>query len=233
MNRKISICLTNYNRYDLLLKSFEQVLNDDRISEIIIVDDHSNAATIASLQALHFTNGKVHIHYNDHNLGVYRNKKRSVELASNEWVIVFDSDNIMTPGYLDRIYSIGKWDDHTSYLPAKAKPKFNYSQFSGMSFDRSNIAQWIRVGQMDCAINCMNYLTNRGQYLKHWDPTVEPISADSIYVNYLQLKAGNKLYVVPGLEYEHLIHAGSHYVLNQHKSTEFHKKIMNKLIQMR
>jgi glycosyltransferase involved in cell wall biosynthesis len=40
--RKISLCLTNYNRKELLMESFAHVLNDERISEIIISDDHSD-----------------------------------------------------------------------------------------------------------------------------------------------------------------------------------------------
>jgi len=230
--RKISLCITTFNRYDLLLESYIQVLNDDRISEIIIVDDNSTPAVVQALQRLHFTNGKVKIFYNDHNHGVYRNKKRSVELASNEWVIVFDSDNIITPDYLDKIYAIENWDEKTAYLPVKANPKFDYTMFSGMTFDRSNIARFVKLGQFDCLINCMNDFRNRGQYILHWDSKTEPISADSIYVNYLQLIAGNKLYVVPGLEYYHRVHAGSHYVLNQHRSTVFHKMLMEKLRRM-
>lgn len=229
IKRKISIAITTFNRYDLLLESFKQVLDDDRVDEIVIVDDHSTPNIIHSLKALHFSNNKVKIFYNDINLGVYRNKKRSVELCKNSWVIVFDSDNILTKEYLDKLFEIENWDTHTIYLPVKAKPKFDYTMFSGMTFTKENIAPYVRQGQFDCMINCMNDFRNRDEYLKWWDISVEPISADSIYVNYLQLRAGNKLYVVPGLEYYHRVHTGSHYVQNQHRSTIFHKKIMDRL----
>lgn len=231
--RTLTLAITTRNRYDLLLESFKQVVNDPRVSEIVIVDDHSNPAIVASLRALHFASGKVKIFFNDHNLGVYRNKKKSVEMATNDWVIVFDDDNIITTKYIDRLFEIEQWDENTSYLPMKAKPKFDYTMFSGVTFTRSNVSQYVKLGQFDCLINTMNYFTNKKQYLKVWDASVEPISADSIYVNYLNLKAGNKLFVVPNLEYEHRVHSGSHYVQNQHRSNMFHKKLMEKLKTMR
>lgn len=229
--RKISLCLTTFERWDLLLNSYAQVIDDDRISEIVIVDDHSQAQYIPKLQTLN--HGKVKVYFNDINMGVYRNKHRSVQLATNEWVIVFDSDNIMTKAYVDKLYEIEVWDEHTSYLPAKANPKFDYTQFAGMTFTRSNVAQYVKIGQYDCLINTANHFVNRGEYIRLWDGTTEPISADSIYMNMLQLQAGNKLYVVPGLEYDHLVHAGSHYVQNQTRSTHIHKRLMNRLMQMR
>lgn len=231
MNREISLCLTTYNRYDLLLKSFKQVLNDDRISEIIIVDDHSDAATVHALQALHFTNGKVKIHYNDHNMGVYRNKKRTVELATNEWVIPFDSDNVITPGYLDKIYSLN-WMENRAYLPSFAKPAFDYRGLIG-EYTAKNISACLKWPRMDALLNTMNYFVNRKTYLSIWDSKTEPISADSIYMNYLFLRNGGTLEIVDGLEYEHLIHKGSHYIQNQHRSNVFHALLMNKLKQLR
>lgn len=218
-------------RWELLLNSFAQVLTDDRISEIVIVDDKSSPEYVPKLQTLN--HGKVKVYFNDINMGVYRNKHRSVQLASNPWCIVFDSDNIMTKAYVDKLYEISEWDEHTSYLPAKARPKFDYTQFAGMTFTRANIAQYVKVGQMDCMINTANHFVNRAEYIRLWDGKTEPISADSIYMNMLQLQAGNKLYVVPGLEYDHLVHKDSHFVNNQHRSTEIHKRLMNKLQQMR
>lgn len=230
--RKISLCLTTYQRYDLLLKSFAQVLNDDRISEIVIVDDHSDANTVQALRHLHFSNGKVKIFYNDHNHGVYRNKKRSVELATNEWCIVFDSDNVITPAYLDTLYSIENWETKTAYLPSFGKPTFDWRHLAG-TYTRSNIADHIRRPMMDSVINAMNFFVNRDRYLQVFDPKVEPISADSIYINYLLLLNGGTMEIVKGLEYEHLIHKGSHYVQNRGASNNMHGLIMNKLKQMR
>ena len=39
--RKISICLTNYNRESMLHEAIAQVIDDDRIDDIVISDDCS------------------------------------------------------------------------------------------------------------------------------------------------------------------------------------------------
>ena len=39
--RKLSLCITTYNRCDLTLKCFEDVLDDSWVDEIILVDDCS------------------------------------------------------------------------------------------------------------------------------------------------------------------------------------------------
>jgi len=224
--RQISLSITNFNRFDLLVKSYEQVKDDPRISEIIIVDDCSLPHFRDELDTLN--DGKTKVHYNTHNLGVYKNKHRSVQLATNERVIVFDSDNILRPNYIDRIYEIEKWDDSTVYLPSFGRPEFDWRGLIG-AYTKKNIAFNIRRPKIDTLINAMNYFVNREKYLSVFDPSVEPISADSIYINYLLLKSGCTLEVLEGLEYDHLIHNGSHYVQNRGESNNMYAKILNKL----
>ena len=54
------------------------------------------------------------------------------------------------------------------------------------------------------------------------------------YMNYLYLKNGGKLFVVPGLTYLHRVdnHEGEeqgHYVTNNHKTGNFHQEVENML----
>ena len=39
---KISICIPTYERDEILLESFSEIISDDRVSEIIILDDCSS-----------------------------------------------------------------------------------------------------------------------------------------------------------------------------------------------
>jgi glycosyltransferase involved in cell wall biosynthesis len=39
--RTISICIPTYNRVEMLFESFAKVIDNDNISEIVIVDDAS------------------------------------------------------------------------------------------------------------------------------------------------------------------------------------------------
>ena len=45
----VTLAITTYNRIDMTVKSFAQVLDDPRITEIVIVDDHSTDQIFAVL----------------------------------------------------------------------------------------------------------------------------------------------------------------------------------------
>jgi GT2 family glycosyltransferase len=231
--RTITLAITTYNRYDLLIESFAKVLDDPRVSEVLISDDNSDLLTFHKIHE-HFKGiKKVRLIRNNSNQGVYRNKYQSVVYSSNDWVIVFDSDNIIDKSYIDKLYEIPEWDAHTEYCPDKANPALDYTFISNTELTAKNINSFWRHKQFAAFINTFNSFFNKTQYLKVFDPDFEPISSDSIYMNFLWLKAGNKIKVVKGMEYYHRIHKGSHYVQNCEKSNVIHASIMEKLKQLR
>lgn len=204
----ISLCITTYNRFELLMESFAQVLNDNRISEIIIVDDCSEIEYYDKIAAATVNMPKVKLHRNPHNLGMSLNKKRAVELAKFPWVILFDSDNIITPEYLDPIPR--ELDAKCIYCPSFAKPQFDYRLFAGTKIRSAAANIAIRSGNMgECLFNTCNYIVNRDEYLKAYLHNPEMKGTDTIWFNYLWLKSGNSFYVVPGMEYYHRVHEGS------------------------
>lgn len=228
----ISLCLTTYERTDLLFESFKQVIDDDRISEIVIVDDCSSLQVYGKIQEHVKDIPKVKLYRNEVNLDCYRNKKRSVELATNEWVIVFDSDNIMTKQYVDTICNGLAWRRSWILQPSFARPNFDFTEFSTEFITRTNVKQRITNTTFQTMLNAMNYFVNREQYLKVWDGSIDPVTSDSLYQNYRWLDAGNSIYVVPGLEYEHRVHDGSHYKNNVRRTPRgFHDSIIEKMRQ--
>ena len=229
----ISLCLTNFNRTEFLYQSFEQVLYDDRISEIVISDDCSDDQVYQAITHKYFSIPKVKIFRNDHNLDCYRNKRQAIKHATTSWCIIFDSDNIMTPAYIDKIYSVN-WQPSVILAPDFAKPHFNFTALDDKIIDRTNISSLIDVGNCSTMLNAMNYFVYRDEYLRVWDGGLDPVTSDSIYQNYRWLNAGNAIHVVPGMEYEHRIHNGSHYQQNQKRTPQgFHDDILNRLTNMR
>ena len=227
--RKISLCLTHFNRYEFIIECFAQVLHDERISEIVIQDDCS---TDGSYQALieHFKNQpKVKFFRNETNVDCYVNKKNAVQSAMNEWVIIFDSDNVITPDYLDAIFLIEQWETRVAYCPVFARPNFDYTAFAGQTIDHINVARAMNEHRFSTALNTMNYFVNRFNYLDCWDGAVNPHTADSIFQNYNWLKSANALYFVPRLTYFHRVHEGSHWKNNYKKTGNFLKEVEVKL----
>lgn len=226
---KISLCITHYNRAELLVDSFKNILTDDRVSEIVIVDDCSNEDVYNKVAWQVLANYQVKLYQNETNLGVYHNKKRSIELATNDWCIVFDSDNVIDTDYIDKLYALQPWDKNTEYCPALAEPAFNYSSLAGPPITKENVNTLWKHNQFEAFLNTMNSFFNREEYLKVWDGSIEPISSDSIYMNYKWLAAGNAIQVVEGMKYYHRIHNGSHYVNNCAKSNVIHRDIEMKI----
>ena len=231
MVEKISLCIPTYNRLDLLKRSFENVLMDERIGEIVIVDDHSNTSIFQKVHALGDL-PKVKVYRNPENLGVYGNKKRAIELATYEWCILFDSDNVIDTDYIDTIYS-QTWDEGTILAPSFAKPHFDYRAYAGQKWTKLNIANEIGKAGVDCCLNTMNFFVNRSRFLSVWQQHDNIKGADSIYFNYLWLLAGNAFHVVPKLEYFHLVHDGSYYISVANESAPKSKEIENLLKRMR
>ena len=99
----ISISIPSFNRSDLTIRSFISVLNDSRVSEIVINDDASNIDIYDDLcsKVKSLENDKIKVFRNSENIGSFLNKRKSVSLSTNEWVILLDSDNIVNTDYLD------------------------------------------------------------------------------------------------------------------------------------
>lgn len=229
MERKISICIPTYQRTDLLFKSFEQVYDDDRVEEIVIVDDASDLEVFEQIRQRSFNLPKIKLHRNVQNRDCYENKYTALSFASNDWCILLDSDNIIGKGYLDKIFEIENWEQDTAYMPAFAAPLFDYKFFAGQTYSKENVSDYIRMHMFDTMLNCANYFVNRHQYIRIWQPDINPHTADSILQNYNWFAAGNKMYVVPGLEYFHRVHEGSHYRQNVHKTGNLYNEILEKL----
>jgi hypothetical protein len=80
----------------------------------------------------------------------------------------------------------------------------------------------------NACLNTCNYLVHRDTYLNVFKEH-DVKGTDTIAFNYEWLKAGKKLFIVPGMEYDHLIHEGSGFMkdadFNMKKAEEYKKKI--------
>lgn len=233
--RKISLCITNYNRILMTIEAFEKVWDDSRLSEIVIMDDRSSDHNFRELERRIEGLPKIRIFRNKVNLGCYRNKREAISKASNEFVIIFDSDNILTTEYIDRIFE-QQWSKDTILAPDFARPHFDYTAFSGETVSKDNIRQMMERKNFSAMINTMNYFVNRDEYLRVWEDRSEPWTADTALQNYNWLKAGNKIHVVKGMQYEHRIEHTehkSHYQEHNRKTGKLFDEVMGKMRALR
>lgn len=227
--RKISVCIPTYNRVKMLFESFEKIYQDERVNEIIIVDDDSDIKVFEDIRERSFSLGKIKLYRNASNRDCYENKYTALSFASNDWCVILDSDNVIDQNYLDAIFKLD-WDPKTAYMPAFAEPHFDYRSMSGLVLNSANVADCLsKYSMCNTMLNCMNYFVNRHEYIKVWQPDIKPYTADSILQNYNWFAAGNEMLVVPGLSYFHRVHDGSHYKQNVHKTGSLYNEVLQKL----
>lgn len=227
----ISLAIPTYNRTDLLYESFEQVVGDARISEIVILDDHSDTKYWDEIRnKIRHDNEKIKLFRNHRNLGCYFNKREVVQIATNPWVILFDSDNVMTKEYVDTIWDLqGTWDRNVLLQPEFARPHFDFRKYSGELIWDRNVRQFAGDQTFCTMLNAMNYFVNREEYLRTFEDRPEPWTADSLLQNYNWLRSGNGIYVTPGLQYDHRVHDGSHYKEHHKKTGNLYNELVHKL----
>jgi glycosyltransferase involved in cell wall biosynthesis len=214
----MSLCITTYNRPELTVKAFENVLTDDRLSEICLRDDGSAIANLAKLNnlidALPVGKDKVVLNRNVANLGMSANKAAVVSDAANEWCILLDSDNVISRQYLDAIFRIAKPDPKCIYMPVEAFPNFNFKAFSGERIDASNEREMAKRPGFDVLMNTCNYVVHGEKYIEVFEYNADVRGSDTIWFNYLWLKAGYHFYVMPGMSYYHKVHDGSGWLMD-------------------
>lgn len=225
----LTLAITVYNRYEMLLESFANVIDDDRIDEILIMDDHSDEEYWKKIKDLPAYNPKIKVIRQLQNRGMSVNKRDAIFHSKNDWVIIFDSDNVIGKDYLDALWPKAA-DRSIIYCPSFAKPEFDYRKYEGQYYYKKDVKIGIKFTMFNCLLNTCNYVVNREKYLSVWEENNTVGCADTIWFNHLWLKSGNSFYVVPNMHYFHRVHDGSGFMkevdYNMRKAEEIKKLIM-------
>lgn len=233
--QKLSLAITTYNRFDLTIKSFEKVIDDPRIDEIVIVDDASTDGSGERLTEYFKDNSKVKVIIQAQNRSMQQNKADAVSFCSNEWIILLDSDNEISEKYIDALeacYNNVGFDKDTIYAPVRALPTFIFDRFEQITIDKSNVHFYVNMPFFGAMINTCNYMVNKEVYGKNFkfEPSVKGVDTASHFVRHLTNKG--KFHVVKDLEYFHLTHSGSEFMKFVDYNMAMAKEIDEKLLAM-
>lgn len=226
---KASLAITTYKRFELTIASFAEVINDERIGEIIVLDDDSQDGSYERLRDYFKDNPRVKVIRQARNRGMSISKRDAIALCNLPNVIIFDSDNKLRKDYLDALEATAIFED-TMYLPVAANPNFDYRKYSGLTITAQNIGHYMRNDMFRCALNTCNCLVNRDFYINAFiqDDTIG--CADTINHIYNHLKRNGKLYFVPGMEYFHLVGPQSGFLENADYNIKKAKEVENKIL---
>lgn len=233
-----SLCIPTLDRFDNFLSRYLiQYLDNEYISEIIITDENGN--DIEKINKAFPNNSKLVLLKNETRLGPFLNKIKACSYAKNEWIALMDSDNFASTDYFIHAKnyietSIGN-SKNVILAPVKARPNFDFSHLSGFLYKKGN---FVRNNEMDVQ-NKKNYHSNRdtlmntGNYVinkflvdnlnlqNERDNIGKSSACDVIYFNTLLFEQLDlNMHVVPGLEYDHVVHNGSIYIqtCNNHRA---------------
>jgi len=236
----ITIAITTYNRTTLLEECLNSIYYSiskcrNTVTEIVIVDDASDANALLFLEVLFkkysekYPDIRLVIKGNKSNVGMSKNKAFAIAASSNDWVIIFDSDNMMTPDYLGVLCNQEEFDENCIYAPNKAAPRFTFEPFNDLVLDKGNINNYNTIEFFGVLLNTCNYMVNKNQYAAVYEYNPEAYSADTINFNYRWLSKGNKIKVLKGMEYFHRVHNDSGFMKELNPSMK-HALHLEKLI---
>lgn len=223
----LSLAITTYNRFELTVKSFEKVVDDERISDILLLDDASTDDSYKKLMSYFAGHPKVRVMGKLANSGMATNKRDSVAWAKEDWIILFDSDNVIGPDYLDALYSVNDVmvEESEIFMPDKALPNFDYSFFDGESLHRNNINVYSSHQLFGAILNTSNYVVNKKFFLETWQFNPDVKGCDTIWHAYRHFERNGSFYVVPNMTYNHLVHSGSEYAKDMEYNLQHSKRI--------
>ena len=225
--RRISVAITHYERPELLIVTLKNIFRDERVSEIVILDDGSSLESfLKCTYYLKDFRDKVRLFRRDVNLGPFATKIQVSSLCSNSWCILLDSDNTIFDCYLNSIFNLKIWNEDIIYCPEYAFPHYNFKNFKNSIFDFNTVCNLQKKHQVFkdnymfiCLMNDGNCFLNNKVFTTVLKPYLElrPYAIDSILPNYIWLSNDKKIKVLEGAFYYHRIHPKSNWILNVEK----------------
>lgn len=227
-----SLCITTINRFDnFLKKNIPKYLENDLISEIIISDE-APSDDFKLLQQHFPDKSKLKLLKNETVLGPFLNKIRCCKEASNEWIVLIDSDNFadiddyfkIAEKYITSSHNI---NEKTIISPFIASPNFDYKFLANIILTKNNIRNYYNNPMFNCFINTGNYIINKNlidnvDFEKDMSLIEKSSACDVKLMNTLFLEQFENfnIHVVENMKYNHVVHDESVYLKN-HMQTQY------------
>jgi glycosyltransferase involved in cell wall biosynthesis len=226
---QLTVAIPTLRRWNFLKKTLPTLLDNDLVTHVVISDE--TGEDVKQIEAAGYAkNPKLILSTNTEILGMYRNKRKCLELAPTEWVAVLDSDNYFSEEFFETIVDeLQAADQKTIYASASIVRLFlktgeseeRTQHFSGKRINKDN---WNATLQT----RAWNFLLNDGNWIGHkslleaWPldlPESKIKATDSLMIVRNAVLAGFTYYVVPGLKYIHTVHDDSEWIKTEQMSS--------------
>lgn len=226
---QLTVAIPTLRRWGFLQKTLPSLLDNDLITWVVISDE--TGEDIKQIQATEYaTNSKLILSTNTEILGMYRNKRRCLELAPTEWVAVLDSDNVFPEAFFETIMDeLQTADQKTIYASANIVRLFlktgeseeRTQHFSGKKINQSNWNETLQTRAWNFLLNDGNWIAHKS-LLEAWPldvPESKIKATDSLMIVRNAVLSGFTYYVLPGLRYIHTVHDDSEWIKTEQVSS--------------
>ncbi len=237
MKLQISLAVTAYQEekrgiFTWIGECVAPAAENDMVREITVVNDGTpDYSELAVHLVARVPRDKLKLSQNSWRLHVFGNKLESVYRSTSEWVLLCDSDNIMSPEYYRVLDRECPWNPKIWYCTSFARPSFDYRALCG-TWHLGNIRQMGGLEGFGCFVNTGNQFVHRERFLdvfghlrgKRFDLEQPDYfeaddradekwllaygAQDSFFLMKEWMLAGGLVHCVDGLEYAHRIGGG-------------------------
>ena len=119
MEEKFTIIISSYNYENYIKETIESVINQTYTNwEMVIVDDGSTDNSVEVIKSYCQKDDRIKLfqHENGVNKGIVETVKLGISKANTEWIVFIESDDIITPNYLEKKYEIIKKNKDVNYI---------------------------------------------------------------------------------------------------------------------
>lgn len=100
----ITIIIPTFNRAATIGKTIESFISQTYMDwDMIVVDDYSKDNTKEIIEDYHKCDGRINYHLNERKKGAQGARNTGILHAQADWVVLFDSDDIVYPNFLEKM----------------------------------------------------------------------------------------------------------------------------------
>jgi glycosyltransferase involved in cell wall biosynthesis len=119
---KVSIVIATYKRKTLLAESLDSVIAQSEPSfEVIVIDDASRDGTEELLREYAAKDQRIRFDVLDVNGGATAARNKGIGMALGEWIMVWDSDDVLDPDALETLLETASQQPEYSIISAPAR----------------------------------------------------------------------------------------------------------------
>ena len=153
---QISIIIPTYNRAATIGKTIDSFIAQDyKDWEMLVVDDHSTDNTKEVIEDYHKRDSRIHYLLNERKKGAQGARNTGILHAKADWVVLFDSDDIVYPNFLSRM--VAEIDNQTDIITCYARKVWvdgsqtKLEEWGGEgNIERMMLKSWAYINFDDC-----------------------------------------------------------------------------------